>query len=420
MQVLLLFVVLLAIGVPIAVATGLSALLYMTLEAGRSFGVVIQAMFSGVDSFALMAIPFFIFAGDIMLEGGVSRRLIVFAKRLVGWTSGGLPITGVLSSMFFAALSGSSPATVAAVGGIMIPSMQDAKYTKKFAVGLMCASGALGIIIPPSITLLVYGVVAEESIAALFLAGLMPGIFIGLVLIIAAYIMARKQPYVKDPFPTLKEVIVAFRDALWGLAMPLIILGGIYLGVFTPTEAAAVAVGYSLFVSLFIYREITWHEVITKIAKKSVVISAVIMFIIANAELLGRYLTFRRVPTQLATIILQYADTPVMVLLLINLLLLLVGMIMSPSAAVIILAPLFLPAVTAMGVHPIHFGVVMVVNLAIGMVTPPFGLNLYVAAGIGKMSVAQVTQAVFPFIILYILALLVITFVPALSMAILG
>ena len=302
----------------------------------------------------------------------------------------------------------------------MIPSMQDAKYTKKFAVGLMCASGALGIIIPPSITLLVYGVVAEESIAALFLAGLMPGIFIGLVLIIAAYIMARKQPYVKDPFPTLKEVLVAFRDALWGLAMPLIILGGIYLGVFTPTEAAAVAVGYSLFVSLFIYKEITFHEVITKIAKKSVVISAVIMYIIANAEVLGRYLTFRRVPTQLATIILQYADTPVMVLLLINLLLLLVGMIMSPSAAVIILAPLFLPAVTAMGVHPIHFGVVMVVNLAIGMVTPPFGLNLYVAAGIGKMTVAQVTQAVFPFIILYILALLVITFVPALSMAILG
>ncbi|TVR04555.1 MAG: TRAP transporter large permease [Spirochaetaceae bacterium] len=420
MQVLLLFVVLLALGVPIAVATGFSALLYMTLEAGRSFGVVIQSMFSGVDSFALMAIPFFIFAGDIMLEGGVSRRLIVFAKRLVGWTAGGLPITGVLSSMFFAALSGSSPATVAAVGGIMIPSMQDAKYTKKFAVGLMCASGALGIIIPPSITLLVYGVVAEESIAALFLAGLMPGIFIGLVLIIAAYIMARKQPYVKDPFPTLKEVLVAFRDALWGLAMPLIILGGIYLGVFTPTEAAAVAVGYSLFVSLFIYREITFHEVITKIAKKSVVISAVIMYIIANAEILGRYLTFRRVPTQLASIILQYADTPVMVLLLINLLLLLVGMIMSPSAAVIILAPLFLPAVTAMGVHPIHFGVVMVVNLAIGMVTPPFGLNLYVAAGIGKMSVAQVTQAVFPFIILYILALLVITFVPALSMAILG
>lgn len=184
MQVLLLFVVLLALGVPIAVATGLSALLFMTLEAGRSFGVVIQSMFSGVDSFALMAIPFFIFAGDIMLEGGVSRRLIVFAKRLVGWTSGGLPITGVLSSMFFAALSGSSPATVAAVGGIMIPSMQDANYTKKFAVGLMCASGALGIIIPPSITLLVYGVVAEESIAALFLAGLMPGIFIGLVLII--------------------------------------------------------------------------------------------------------------------------------------------------------------------------------------------------------------------------------------------
>ncbi|TVR67047.1 MAG: TRAP transporter large permease [Spirochaetaceae bacterium] len=420
MAVLLLFTLFLAIGVPIAIATGFSALLFMHFEAGRSYGAIIQAMFSGVDSFALMAIPFFIFAADIMLEGGVSRRLITFAKRLVGWTAGGLPITGVLSSMFFAALSGSAPATVAAVGGIMIPSMLDAKYTKRFAVGLMCASGSLGIIIPPSITLLVYGVVAEESIAALFLAGLVPGIFIGLVLIAAAYIYARSQPYVRDPFPTFREVVVAFRDALWGLAMPLIILGGIYLGVFTPTEAAAVAVGYSLFVSLFIYREVTFHEVITKIAAKSVVISAVIMFIIANAELLSRYLTFRRVPAQLAALILEYAATPVALLLWINVLLLLVGMIMNPSAAVIILAPLFLPAVTAMGIDPIHFGVIMVVNLAIGMVTPPFGLNLYVAAGIGKMTVSEVTRAVFPFILIFLVTLLVITFVPSLSLAILG
>jgi len=419
MLVLVLFLLLLAIGVPIGISTGLSALLFMRFEAGRSYGVIIQSMFSGVDSFVLMAIPFFIFAGDIMLKGGVSRRLIDLAKRLVGWTNGGLPITGVVSSMFFAALSGSSPATVAAIGGIMIPSMEEAKYTKNFSVGLLCAAGSLGIIIPPSITLLVYGVVAEESISKLFLAGVFPGLFIGLVLIVVAYFMARKQPYIKESFPKFKDILRAFKSSFWGLMMPIVVLGGIYLGVFTPTEAAAVAVAYSLFVSLFIYKEMKFKEVLV-IAKKSVIISSVIMFIIANAKILSRYLTIRMIPTQLSEFILQYATTSFGILLGINLLLLLFGMIMDPSAAVIILAPLFLPAVTALGVDPIHFGIIMIVNLAIGMVTPPFGLNLYVAAGIGKMTVSQVTRAVFPFIIILIATLMVITYVPALSLFILG
>ncbi|HZJ87809.1 MAG TPA: TRAP transporter large permease [Sphaerochaeta sp.] len=417
-MVLLLFTILLVVGVPIGISTGLSALLYMHFEASRSFASIVQAMFSGVDSFALMAIPFFIFAGDIMLKGGVSKRLIDFAKKLIGWTSGGLPITGVISSMFFAALSGSSPATVAAIGGIIIPSMEEANYDKEFAVGLMCTSGSLGIIIPPSITLLVYGVITEQSIAQLFLAGIVPGIFIGVVLMGAAFFFARKQPYEKEAFPTLKDILHSFRKSFWGLLMPILVLGGIYLGIFTPTESAAVAVAYSLIVSLFVYKELKFSEILG-IAKKSVTISAVIMFIIANATILSRYLTFRKVPATIATFILQHANTPFFLLLLINLLLLFVGMIMDPSAAVTILAPLFLPAVVGLGVNPIHFGVVMIVNLAIGMLTPPFGLNLYVAAGIGKMTVSQVTKAVLPYIALMIATLFVITYVPQLSLMIL-
>lgn len=415
MTVLVLFGLLLAIGVPIGISTGLSALLFMQYEAGRTPASIVQAMFSGIDSFVLMAIPFFIFAGDIMLKGGVSKRLIGLARKLVGWTKGGLPITGVLSSMFFAALSGSSPATVAAIGGVMIPAMEEAKYTKRFSVGLLCAAGSLGIIIPPSITLLVYGVVAEESISKLFLAGVLPGIFIGFVLMGAAFFIARTQPYLKEPFPKPKEIFQAFKSSFWGLLMPIIVLGGIYTGAFTPTEASAVAVAYSLFVSLFIYREMKFSEVI-ELAKKSVTISAVIMFIIANAKILSRYLTFRTIPTQLAELILQNASTSFSVLIGINILLLLFGMIMDPSAAVIILAPLFIPAVTALGVDPVHFGVVMIVNLAIGMLTPPFGLNLYVAAGIGKVSISETTRATLPFIVILIVALFVITFVPALSL----
>lgn len=419
MLVLVMFAVLLVIGVPIAISIGLSSALFYHFEAGRSFHVVIQTLFSGVNSFALMAIPFFIFAGDIMLKGGISRRLIAFARTLVGWTSGGLPTTGVVASMFFAALSGSAPATVAAIGGVMIPAMTDAKYTKQFAVGLMCASGALGIIIPPSITLLVYGVVAEQSIAALFWAGILPGIFIGLALIVMAVIMARSQPYQREPYPTLREVWRTFRECFWGLLMPMIVLGGIYLGIFTPTEASAVAVAYSLFVSVVLYKEMDMKAVFDT-ARKAVVISAVIMFVIGNAEVLSRYLTFRRIPTQLAETILTYATTEITLLLGINIVLLLFGMIMSPSAAVIILTPLFLPAVLQFGIDPIHFGVLMVVNLAIGMVTPPFGLNLYVAAGIGEISVANVVKATFPFIILLLLCLLVITYVPQLSLFLIG
>lgn len=350
-----------------------------------------------------------------MLAGGMSKRLINMAKKWVGWTTGGLPIAGVLSSMFFAALSGSSPATVAAIGGIMIPSLREANYTARFSVGLMCAAGSLGIIIPPSITLLVYGVIAEVSISRLFIAGIIPGLLIGVVLILVSYIIAKKEGHQPDERPSWREVWSATAKAFWGLIMPIIVLGGIYFGIFTPTEAAAVAIVYSMFISLFVYRELSIKDLMQS-AKRSVVVAAMVMFVIANAKIFSWYLTFERIPTQVATFVMEYATTPFLVLISITILLLIVGMFMDPSAAVLILVPLFLPIVMEIGIDPVHFGIIMIVNLAIGMLTPPFGLNLFVASGISKLPLTDVTKGTVPFILVLILTLLVITFVPQLSM----
>ncbi|WP_240613587.1 TRAP transporter large permease [Pueribacillus theae] len=414
MIVLFIFFALLLLSTPIAVAIGLTSFIAL-IKSGISIDVFSRTMFSGIDSFSLMAIPFFVFAGDLMLAGGTSKRLIDMARKWVGWTTGGLPIAGVLASMFFAALSGSSPATVAAIGGIMIPSMKEARYSPKFAVGLMCAAGSLGIIIPPSITLLVYGAVAEVSISQLFIAGIIPGIFIGLVLMVFSYIIAKKQGHKPDQKASWKEVWISSRNAIWGIIMPLIVLGGIYFGIFTPTEAAAVAIIYSLIIGFFIYKELTIRELF-KVAKRSVITSSMIMLVIATAKVLSWYLTFEKIPTQIASVLLEYATSPLMFLILINILLLIVGMFMDSSAAVLILVPLFLPIAIEMGISPIHFGVVMIVNLAIGMLTPPFGLNLFVASGISKMSLTSVTRGTVPFIIVLIAALLVITFIPQLSL----
>ncbi|MDQ0339365.1 C4-dicarboxylate transporter DctM subunit [Caldalkalibacillus uzonensis] len=412
-MIFIIFIILLLLSTPIAVAIGLTCVIAM-LKSNASIDVLARTMFSGIDSFALMAIPFFIFAGDLMLAGGTSKRLIDMAKKWVGWTTGGLPIAGVLSSMFFAALSGSSPATVAAIGSVMIPSLKEARYSPTFAVGLMCASGSLGIIIPPSITLLVYGVVAEVSIGKLFIAGIIPGVFIGIVLIVVSYFIAKKEGHQPDQRASLREVWESTKNAFWGIIMPVIVLGGIYKGIFTPTEAAAIAIIYSLFIGFVIYKELTFKELF-RVAKRSVVTSSMVMFVIAVAKVFSWYLTFERIPTEIAAQLVQLSSSPVMILILINILLLIVGMFMDASAAVLILVPLLLPIVIEMGISPIHFGIIMIVNLAIGMLTPPFGLNLFVASGVSKIPLTQVTKGALPFIIVLILALLVITFVPQLS-----
>ncbi|MDG5787132.1 TRAP transporter large permease [Evansella sp. AB-P1] len=413
MIIIFVFVILLLIGTPIAIALGLTSIIAMYL-ADINLAVAAQTMFSGIDSFTLMAIPFFIFAGDLMLSGGMSRRLINMAKKWIGWTTGGLPIAGVLSSMFFAALSGSSPATVAAIGGIMIPSLKEAKYSPRFSVGLMCAAGSLGIIIPPSITLLVYGVIAEVSVSDLFIAGIIPGLLIGFVLILVSYFIAKKEGHQPDQRASWSEVWISTKDAIWGIIMPVIVLGGIYRGIFTPTEAAAVAIIYSLFISMVVYRELSIKALFT-CAKRSVVIASMVMLVIASAKVFSWYLTYEQIPTRVASVVLEYATTPVLVLLAITVILLIVGMFMDPSAAVLILVPLFLPVAIEMGIDPVHFGIIMIVNLAIGMLTPPFGLNLFVASGISDLPLSEVTKGVFPFIFVLLITLLVITFVPQLS-----
>ncbi|MCG3419431.1 TRAP transporter large permease [Oceanobacillus jordanicus] len=413
-MIIVVFAILLIIGAPIAVAIGLSSFLAMIQE-GVSIDVFSRTIFAGIDSFTLMAIPFFIFAGDLMLAGGTSKRLIDFAKKLVGWTTGGLPIAGIMSSMLFASLSGSSPATVAAIGGLMIPSLDDAGYSRKFAIGLMTTAGTLGIIIPPSITLLVYGSSAEVSISDLFLAGIVPGIFIGLVLILVSFIISIKEGFKPEGKASLREVGKSFISAIWGILLPVIVLGGIYFGIFTPTEAAAVAIFYSLIIGLFVYKELTVRSLID-VTKKSVITSSMIMLVIAASNVFSWYLTYEQIPTNLASVFLEYANTELIFLLLVIVILLLVGMFMDTSAAVLIFVPLFLPMVLELGIDPIHFGIIMIVALSIGMITPPFGLNLFVASGISKTSLTVVIKSTAPFILVMIFALLVITLIPELSL----
>jgi|SRR5690625_401066 len=415
---ILIFAILLIIGAPIAIAIGLSSFFAMMQE-GISIDVFSRTVFSGIDSFTLMAIPFFIFAGDLMLVGGTSKRLVDFAKKLVGWSTGGLPIAGVMSSMFFAALSGSSPATVAAIGGFMIPSLSNEGYSRRFAIGLMTSAGSLGIIIPPSITLLVYGSSAEVSISDLFIAGILPGIFIGLILIILSYIIAKKEGHKPGGKTNLRELWYSFKSAIWGILLPVIVLGGIYVGIFTPTEAAAVAIIYSLIIGLFIYKEIKLKDLF-KVTKKSVITSSMIMLVIATSNVFSWHLTYEQIPTNLASILLEYANTRVVFLLLVVLILLVVGMFMDTSAAVLIFVPLFLPMVYELGIDPIHFGIVMIVTLSIGMITPPFGLNLFVATGVSDASLTEVIKATFPFIIVLIITALVIVFIPQISLFLLN
>ncbi|MGN8644918.1 TRAP transporter large permease [Gracilibacillus sp. HCP3S3_G5_1] len=413
-MILFLFIVLLLIGAPIAIAIGIASFVAM-YQQGISLDVFARTLFSGIDSFTLMAIPFFIFAGDLMLSGGTSKRIIQFARKLVGWTTGGLPIAGVLSSMLFAALSGSSPATVAAIGGVMIPSLRDANYSRNFSVGLMTAAGSLGIIIPPSITLLVYGSAAEVSIGALFIAGILPGLFIGLVLIVVSYVIAKKQGHQPEKRVSFRELFQSFIHAIWGILLPVIVLGGIYIGIFTPTEAAAVAIVYSFLIGCFVYKELTWKKIYS-VTRKSVITSSMIMLVIATSNVFSWYLTYKNIPKEIAAFFLEYADTKVIFLLMVFVILLVVGMFMDTSAAVLIFVPLFLPIVYEFGIDPIHFGIIMIVTLAIGMLTPPFGLNLFVASGVSKTAFSDVVQGTFPFIIVLIIAALFIVFIPGLSL----
>jgi C4-dicarboxylate transporter DctM subunit len=399
-------------GLPIAVVLALSALAGLLFGADIPLAVIPQRMFTAASSFPLMAIPFFMIAGALMEGGGISRRLINLANTLMGATTGGLALVAILTCMFFAAISGSGPATVAAIGSIMIPAMVRAGYDVAFSSAIMASAGSIGIIIPPSIPMVTYGVVGGVSIGAMFLGGFIPGIIYGGALMVVAYVISKQRGYKGTGTFSVKALVIATKDALWALLMPIIILGGIYGGIFTPTEAACVAVFYGLIVGLFVYRELSIKD-LPKLLVNSAVSTSIVMLIISTASVFGWILAAEQIPDRVAQAFIDFSSNPTVILLLINVLLLIAGCFMETNAIIIILAPIFLPLVSQMGVDPIHFGVLMIVNTAIGQVTPPLGVNLFVACGISKITLESISKAAIPLIAAMIIALMVITYIPS-------
>ncbi|KAB7707168.1 TRAP transporter large permease subunit [Bacillus aerolatus] len=406
---------LLALSVPIAVAIGLSSVIAIIFAGNIPLDVLAQKTFTSIDSFPLMAIPFFILAGTLMEKGGIAKRLIRFSNSLVGSLTGGLGMVVVVTSMFFAAISGSGVATTAALGSILIPAMIKKGYDRSYAGALQAISGELGVIIPPSVSMILFGVATGVSIGDLFLAGIIPGILIGASLILMVFIISKRRGYKGESNIPKGEVLAAFKDALLALFMPIIILGGIYGGVFTPTEAAAVAVAYSFIVGFFIYKEIKVKDLVA-ILSKSMITTSIVMFIIANAGLFSFILTREGIPQKVATFFSEVTASPIVFLLIINILLLIIGMFFDGGIAIIILAPLLTPAAVALGIDPVHFGIIMITNLAIGMCTPPLGVNLFVACQIANIRLDQITKAILPFLAIMIIDVLLISYLPQLSL----
>ena len=404
------------LGFPIWVVLVASSFVALTFgSATIPVTVVVQRLFTAVDSFPILAVPLFMIAGNLMEAGGISKRLIDFCDALIGGVTGGLAMAAVLTCMFFAAISGSGPATVAAIGGIMIPSMVEQGYDRAFSAAVMAVAGAIGVIIPPSIPMVNFGVVGGVSISTLFAAGFGPGILVGISLMIVCYFTSKKHGYgVKRKF-SFSHVLSTFKSAFWALLMPFIILGGIYGGVFTPTEAAGIAVGYGLIVGLFIYREMKVTD-LPRLFMEASKSTAMIMMIIGTSSGFSWLLTAERIPDAIASGILGLTQSKIAVLMLINVLLLIVGCLMETQAAIIILTPIFLPIVTSLGVDPVHFGIIMVVNLAIGMSTPPLGVNLFVACGVAKITIEQIMKAIVWLLIANIIALLLVTYIEPVSM----
>ncbi|MCM3744044.1 TRAP transporter large permease [Sporosarcina luteola] len=414
------FALLLFLTVPIGISIGLATLITILYTGSLPVEFLVKELVTSVDSFPLMAVPFFILAGEIMGKGGISERLFKVANAIVGNKTGGFAIATIITCMFFAAISGSGPATVAAIGGIMIPAMVRNGYDKKFATAVVAAAGSIGVIIPPSIPMVIYGVVGNASIGNLFIAGIVPGILVGLSMIIYAYFYSKKKGYKGLDEPTsFKKIGVAIWEAKWALLIPVIILGGIYGGYFTPTEAAVIAVVYGLFASTVLYRELRIKD-LPKVMIDSALTTATVLIIVGTATAFGRYLTIEQVPTKVANALMNVSSEPIIIILLITALLLVVGMFMDTLAAIIILTPILLPIAIQIGYDPIHFGILMVVNLAIGFITPPLGVNLFVASGISGLSLESLSRAVIPFVFAMIFTLLLITFIPQLSLFLVG
>lgn len=410
------FVALLLLGVPIAFSLGISALMTVIGADTLPVDYIATVAFTSIDNFPIMAIPFFIAAGIFMGAGGLSNRLLLLADELVGGLSGGIALGSIATCMFFAAISGSGPATVAAIGSLTIPAMAARGYDKLFSAGVVASAGAIGVMIPPSNPFVVYGVAGQVSVGKLFLAGIIPGILTGVALMIVAYVIARKKGWRGESRPrNFKTFFAAVWAAKGALLVPVIVLGGIYGGIMTPTEAAAVAAMYGLLMGLFVYKELTlqtfWESCVD-----SARTSAVIIMLMAMASIFGNIMTLEQIPERIAVVILDITTNKIAILLLINVLLLWIGTFMEALAAIVILTPILLPLALKVGVDPVHFGVIIVVNLAIGFVTPPVGVNLFVASGITNEKIEDISRATLPFLAAMLVVLLLVTYIPSISL----
>jgi C4-dicarboxylate transporter DctM subunit len=410
-----LLIVLMLTGMPISISLGLTVLTFLFTMTDVPLESVALKLFTGIEKFEIMAIPFFILAGNFLTHGGVAKRMIRFATSVVGHLHGGLALGGVVACALFAAVSGSSPATVVAIGSILLPAMVKQGYPNKFGVGVIGTAGALGILIPPSIVMVIYAVSTNSSIGRLFIAGIIPGLLLAALLMLVTWIVAKMRNYPRMKRASLKEVWASFRESVWGLFLIVVVIGGIYAGIFTPTEAAAMSAAYAFFVSVFVYKDLTLKQV-PKVLLDSANLSAMILYIITNAVLFSFLLTSEQIPQALSEWINAMGLSPWMFLVVVNILLLIAGNFMEPSSILLITAPILFPVAMKLGIDPIHLGIIMTVNMEIGMITPPVGLNLYVASGISGMGLTETTKACAPWILVMIAFLLLITYVPIISL----
>lgn len=406
-----LFFILIILGVPIGYSIGISSL-FAILAAGINPVVFITSSLAGSNSFTLLAVPFFMLAGNLMATGGVAKRIVNFVNSFFGYVTGGLAIVTTVACMFFGAISGSAVATTSAIGSFMIPEMGKHGYDRDFAATLTASAGSVGVIIPPSVPFVIYAVAVNASVKDLFIAGVVPGIMMGVAMIIICIITARKEGWHGNTGrPSLANVWKTFKEGFWALLMPVIILGGIYGGIFTATEASVVSVVYCVFISMFVYKEMDWNG-LYKTVRDMVGLSGVTMFMMGFANAFSYYLTMERIPNAIAEVFLRISDNPIIILLLINVLLLIVGCVVDNIPATIILAPILLPVVEQLGMSPITFGVMLTMNLAIGFVTPPYGIDLFVASAVSGVPIENMCKRVLPFIAALLIVLMLITYVP--------
>lgn len=413
---LLLLIFFLVMTVPIGISLGLATAITMYFSSPVPLTMIAQTAFAGIDSFPLLAIPFFMLAGSLMGYGGISKRLVGFAESLVGFMIGGLAMVTITACMFFAAISGSGPATVSAIGSFMIPAMKEKRYGGPFAAALSAAAGSIGVIIPPSIPFVIYGVVSGASVGEMFLSGVIPGLVIGTSLMVYSYFVAKKRGYPCSNKPRdLKNLWLSFKDAFWALLVPVIILGGIYGGIFTPTEAAVVGVVYAMIIGKFVYRELDF-KMLREAYKDTVVVNGATTFMLGLSMAFATYLTMEEIPVRVGAWIVGVSSSKYVVLLMVNVMFLAVGCFIDNISSMIILTPIFLPVMVKLGVEPVHFGLFMTVALAIGFITPPYGANLFVASAVSGERIDGISKEIFPLVAVMIACLMLFTYFPVFSM----